>query len=88
MPMLYTLVIDMLNSLIHRNDALGLLQRLTTCHATSSISLYVDYVIIFCHPDQHDIDVVCGLLRVFGEASGLRTNFAKCSATPIHCDDG
>ena len=85
--MLFTIAIDALNSLLlhaHRSD---LLQRLTTRHASSSISLYADDVIIFCHPSTRDLRVIRELLRVFGKASGLCTNFAKCSATPIRCDD-
>ena len=86
-PMLFTIAIDALNSLLLHAHHSGLLQRLTTRHASSSISLYADDVIIFCHPSTHDLRVIRELLRVFGEASGLRTNFAKCSATPIRCDD-
>ncbi|XP_073363007.1 uncharacterized protein [Aegilops tauschii subsp. strangulata] len=85
--MLFTIVIDVLNSLLLRAVDNSLLQRLTTRHAASSISLYADDVVIFCHLDSHDIATVRELLRVFGVASGLRTNFDKCSATPIRCSD-
>lgn len=86
-PMLFTIVIDVLNSLLLQAVDTGLLQRLTTRHVASSISLYADDVVIFCHPDSHDIATVHELLRLFGVASGLRTNFDKCSATPIQCSD-
>uniref|UniRef100_A0A8R7PEP8 Reverse transcriptase domain-containing protein n=1 Tax=Triticum urartu TaxID=4572 RepID=A0A8R7PEP8_TRIUA len=86
-PMLFTLVIDVLNSILLRAVDLGLLYRLTTRHAASSISLYADDVVIFCHLDSHDLATVRRLLHVFGLASGLQTNFNKCSATPIQCSD-
>uniref|UniRef100_A0A8R7TJZ6 Reverse transcriptase domain-containing protein n=1 Tax=Triticum urartu TaxID=4572 RepID=A0A8R7TJZ6_TRIUA len=86
-PMLFTLVIDVLNSMLLRAVELGLLHRLTNHHAASSISLYADDVVIFCHPDSHDLATVRRLLHVFGLASGLQTNFDKCSATPIQCTD-
>ena len=84
--MLFTLVIDVLNSVMRRATELGLLHRLTACHISSSVSVYADDVVVFCHPDAHDLQAIRELLRVFGIASGLRTNLAKCTATPIHCD--
>ncbi|XP_073353623.1 uncharacterized protein [Aegilops tauschii subsp. strangulata] len=85
--MLFTLVIDVLNSMLLRAVDLVLLHRLTARQAASSISLYADDVVIFCHPDSHEISTVRKLLPVFGLASELHTNFTKCSATPIQCTD-
>jgi hypothetical protein len=42
---------------------------------------------IFCHPDEAELGAVHGILELFGQASGLRTNFAKCSVSPIACSD-
>lgn len=86
-PMLFTLDIDVLNALIQRAACRGLLCRLTPSHAASRISLYVDDVVTFCHPDAHDIATIKVLLHVFGIASSLRTNLAKCFATPIGCSE-
>ena len=69
--MLFTIGIDVLNSMLIHVVGLGLLQRLTSMHASSSISLYVDDVIMFCHPDRHDISAVREILRIFGIAFGL-----------------
>ena len=85
--MLFTIVIDVLNTMLLRVVDTGLLYRLTSRHAASSISLYVDDVVVFFHPDSHDIAAVRTLLQVFGRASRLHTNFNKCSATPIQCTD-
>ncbi|KAE8778281.1 hypothetical protein D1007_48866 [Hordeum vulgare] len=86
-PMLFMTVIDVLNSMLLRAVDADLLHRLTTWHAASSISLYADDVVVFCHPNSHDIAAVRTLLHVFGTASKLHTNFNKCSATPIRCID-
>lgn len=51
----------------------------------SSVSLYADDVVVFCRPDKQDLTAIRELLRVFGAASGLHTNFAKCAASPIQC---
>jgi hypothetical protein len=66
---------------------LGLRKRLARRELTTAVSLYADDVVIFCHPDEADLRAVRGILEVFGEASGLRTNFAKCSASPIACTE-
>ncbi|XP_073363327.1 uncharacterized protein [Aegilops tauschii subsp. strangulata] len=63
----------------------GIIRRLTDRLAASSISLFADDVVIFCHPDPSELAVVSGLLDYFGAVSGLRTNVAKCSAAPIQC---
>ncbi|KAK1679133.1 hypothetical protein QYE76_039981 [Lolium multiflorum] len=52
-----------------------------------SVSLYADDVVIFCHPDETELRAIRGILELFGHASGLRTNFAKCSVSPIACSD-
>lgn len=69
-PMLFTLVIEVLNSLITQAVARGVLQRLTTRHAASSISLYDDDVVVFCHPDSSNLNAIREILRVFGELLG------------------
>ncbi|XP_073367942.1 uncharacterized protein [Aegilops tauschii subsp. strangulata] len=63
----------------------GILRRLTPRHAASSISLFADDVVIFCHPDPLELEVVRKPLQFFGDATGLRTSFAKCSASPVQC---
>lgn len=40
-------------------------------HAASSISLFADDVVIFCHPDPPELAAIRGLLSTFGIASGL-----------------
>uniref|UniRef100_A0A8R7V6N6 Reverse transcriptase domain-containing protein n=1 Tax=Triticum urartu TaxID=4572 RepID=A0A8R7V6N6_TRIUA len=85
--MLFTIAIDMLNSLVQHAIRCNILQRLSPRHMTSSISLYADDVVIFCHPDPADLSAMREILCIFGLASGLKTNFAKCSISPIRCTD-
>lgn len=47
-------------------------------------NLYADDVILFMHPAPWEVVAVKELLKVFGEASGLQTNLAKCSITLIY----
>lgn len=46
-------------------------------------SIYADDVILFAHPDRHEARAVRRILEIFGDASGLKTNLAKCSIMEI-----
>jgi len=46
--------------------------------------MYADDVILFAHPSAQEATAIKELLRIFGDASGLRTNLAKCSITEIY----
>ena len=50
-------------------------------------SLYANDVILFIRPSVQEAAVVKEILRVFGEATGLMTNLAKCLVTPIYGGD-
>lgn len=76
-----------LNRLLAKAIELGILRRLARRDLVTSVSLYTDDVVIFCHPDETELRAVRGIVDLFGQASGLRTNFAKCSVSPIACSD-
>lgn len=40
-------------------------------------------MILFAHPSRHEANAIKRILQIFGDASGLRTNLAKCSITEI-----
>lgn len=63
------MVIDTLNNLICRAVNNGILQRITTRHMASSISLYADDVVIFFRPDKRDLTAIRELLCIFGATS-------------------
>jgi hypothetical protein len=44
-------------------------------------------MILFIRPSVHDAVAVKEILAIFGEATGLQTNLAKCSVTPIYGAD-
>jgi hypothetical protein len=86
-PSLFVLVMNSLNRLLAKAIELGVLRRLARRDLMTSVSFYADDVVIFCHPDETELRAVRGILELFGTASGLHTNFAKCSVSPIGCSD-
>jgi hypothetical protein len=76
-----------LSRMLAKAIELGVLRRLARRELMTSMSLYADDVVIFCHPDETELRAVRGILELFGHASGLRTNFAKCSVSQIACSD-
>jgi hypothetical protein len=85
-PMLFILVMNVLNSLINYAIQQQLLQPLAVHHATHRAS-YADDAVIFLRPTSNDLQVMKFLLDLFGHASGLHTNLSKSSASPIHCSE-
>jgi hypothetical protein len=49
--------------------------------------MYADDVIIFAAPTISEAQVIAAVLSIFGNASGLKTNLAKCSITPVYGAD-
>jgi exonuclease III len=86
-PMLFVLYINTLNRVLAKAKELGVLRAIAPRELGTSVSLYADDVVIFCHPDATELRTVRAILALFGEASGLHTNFAKCSVSPIACTD-
>ncbi|WVZ94077.1 hypothetical protein U9M48_040016 [Paspalum notatum var. saurae] len=78
-PMLFVLVMDVLNALIRCADADGMF----SCLA----SLYADDLVIIVRPTQQDLLTLRSILEMFAGCSGLCLNLNKCSATPIRCSD-
>ena len=90
--MLFVMVIDVLNQLFRKAMDPSVMKRLSDRHMASSLSVHVDDVMLFCHPDASDLAAAREILMTFGEmhtnfgmASELHTNLAKCSAQPIWC---
>ncbi|WVZ79231.1 hypothetical protein U9M48_026835 [Paspalum notatum var. saurae] len=84
-PMLFIIVMDVLNALLNRASDAGLLQPILANGPTQRVSLHADDVVLFLRPCATDLGLTTEILRVFGDASGLVTNISKCSVTPIHC---
>lgn len=86
-PMLFILVMDVLNSMVRYATMNELLQPLSIQQVQHRISFYADDAVIFLRPFSSDLIVVKHLLDLFGHASGLRTNLSKSAVSPIHCTD-
>ncbi|KAM0921524.1 hypothetical protein ACQ4PT_006811 [Festuca glaucescens] len=84
-PLLFDAVIDVLHLMIDRALADGLLAHLAPCGLRHRTSMYADDVVTFLKPERLDIHTCVAIVEDFGEASGLRTNMAKCSIHPIRC---
>lgn len=51
------------------------------------LSLYADDAVVFLTPVRSELLAFKEILKLFGEASSLRTNLTKSSVTPIRCND-
>jgi hypothetical protein len=83
--MLFVLVINTLNRLLAKATELGILRRLGHRELATSVSLYADDVVIFCHPYEPELCAVCGMLEIFGLVSWMHTNITKCLVSAIPC---
>lgn len=52
--------------------------------ACQRLSIYADDVALFIHPFRQELEFIRHGLEAFGEASGLRVNYSKSTATLIH----
>jgi hypothetical protein len=84
-PMLFILVMDTLNLLIQRASDEGLLHSLSTNSLQHRFSLYAVDAVVFLKPVPLDINLILEILRIFGDASGLKTNVQKSNVFPIRC---
>ena len=66
----------------------GLLSPIGGCSPLQRLSIYADDVVLFTKPHVLDLLTVRELLQMFGEASGLRVNYRKSSATLIRGQPG
>jgi hypothetical protein len=83
-PMLFILVMDVLNSMVNFATSTGLLQPLAVQQARHRVSFYADDAVIFLRPYNLDLITIRHVLDLFGHAFGLGTNLAKSSVSPVH----
>jgi mannosylglycoprotein endo-beta-mannosidase len=84
--MMFILALEPLQCLLQSASSSGLLSPINSRSASLRASLYADDVAVFLKPIKEDVQVVAYILDVFGHASGLITNRAKCVVYPIQCD--
>jgi hypothetical protein len=83
-PMMFILVMDVLNRLFSKASERNLLQPIGHPAIKYQCSLYADDVILFVSPTVTQAQAIARILDIFGNASGLKTNVSKCSITPIY----
>lgn len=86
-PMLFILAMDILHRLFLKARADGVIRGLQLPEIKFQCSFYADDVMLFIRPTVQEAVAVKEILTIFGEVSGLRTNLAKCSITPIFGGD-
>jgi hypothetical protein len=86
-PLLFVLVMDVLPALLDAADREGVPRPIGPHLPRFRASLYVDDVIMFINPSQDEVAATRHILDAFGEASGLKTNFAKSTISSIRCQD-
>jgi hypothetical protein len=86
-PMLFILVMDVLNSLIKYSTIKELLQPVAIHQGRHRVFFYADDVVVFLSPHRTDLRTIRHLLDMFGHASGLRTNLSKSLVSSIHCSE-
>jgi hypothetical protein len=83
--MLFVLVMEVLNAIIHKAEAL--FTNLGSTKIKSRISLYADDVVVFVSPRENDLTLMRAILNKFAGATGLHTNLDKCQMSFIRCSD-
>jgi hypothetical protein len=84
-PMLFLLVMEVINALIRKADQWQPLRGLGVHSITHWTSLYVDDLILFVRPHAEDLQVMRHIFLIFEGASGLGCNLANYQLAPIWC---
>lgn len=84
-PLLFVLAIDPLQRILEMAATTGLFHKIRGRGVLLRTSLYADDAAIFMAPIKRDIDHLSNILRLFGDVTGLATNFHKSSVIPIRC---
>lgn len=75
----------LLQALVDQARTMHLLSPLSARQNLPSISVYADDAVLFFRPTAREALVIKAILGLFGDATGLKTNFSKSAITPIHC---
>lgn len=86
-PLLFVLVMEVLNAMVREADRGGLLSPFHGDHFEHRMSLYADDLVLFLAPKLEDFSCIRAILDLFAGTSGLLTNVDKCQISPIHYTD-
>ena len=73
--------------MIMKASSVGLLDRINPTSVVPNMSFYADDAVIFFKPVHHEAATIKAVLNLFGDATGLLSNFAKSAITPIRCTE-
>jgi hypothetical protein len=73
-PILFFLMMEVLNALIRRADEWGLFRRLGSRALPHRASMYASDLILFVSPNATNLQLIIGILNMFEGPSGLRCN--------------
>jgi hypothetical protein len=82
-PMLFVIGMQVLTCLVTKAVEEEIVSNLAGITAMQRISIYADDVVVFLKLLPHERVTIKRLFEMFGEASGLRVNYTKTSATLI-----
>ena len=85
-PLLFVIAIDPLQKLLNLATERGIFSKVRGSAPTIRVSLYADDATLFLAPAKREVSSLAELLALFGEATGLKTNFQKSTVMPIHCN--
>jgi hypothetical protein len=86
-PLLFVIVMEVLNAMVAAANCRGLLSPLPGSHFGQRMSLYADDLVLFLVPKPEDFSCIHAILDLFAGASGLITNLDKCLLSPIRCTE-
>lgn len=85
LPLLFILAMEPLQRMLSMATERAVLTPLRIRAARLRSSFYADDAALFINPVAQDFAAVHAILKVFGDASGLRANIGKTVAYPISC---
>lgn len=86
-PMLFILAMEPLQRMMVVSASDDLLSPFRRRANSIRVSLYADDATVFLKPIKEEVQVVAQIPDLFGHASGLTTNRAKCAIYPTQCDN-
>ncbi|KAM0846067.1 hypothetical protein ACQ4PT_055920 [Festuca glaucescens] len=82
-PMLFVAAMEVLSAVIKKAVEGDMFANLAGISPLQRISIYADDVVLFFKPERQEMWAIKYILQIFGEASGLKVNFRKTTATLI-----
>jgi hypothetical protein len=80
--MLFVAAMEVLSAII-KKAVVDIFSSLASISPLQRISIYADDVVLFFKPERQEMWAIKHILQIFGEASGLKVNFAKTTTTLI-----